>query len=174
MVGAMNPQGFVSDISPQRIAALPPQAGEARWWFGGLALIKLSSSQTEGRFSLVEALWPPNLEVPLHVHSREDELFHVLAGKISYRVGESRFEASSGYTVFAPRNVPHGFTVTSSEPARYLIVYSPAGFEEFVRETSEPAQTLNLPPAPSGPIDPALLEKISAMMAAKYGCQFLR
>jgi quercetin dioxygenase-like cupin family protein len=161
-------------VSAQRIAALTPQAGEPWWWFGGLALIKLASSQTEGRFSLIEMLWPPNLEVPLHVHTREDELFHVLEGTISYRIGDSRSKASPGHTVFAPRNIPHGFTVTSPQPARYLIVYSPAGFEEFVRETSEPARVLNLPPAPSGPIDPAQLEKIAAMMASKYGCSFVR
>ncbi len=138
MTGSVNSQVLsMSGVSPQRIAALPPQAGEAWWWFGGLALIKLTGKHTEGRFSLIEMLWPPNLEVPLHVHSREDELFHVLEGKISYRIGESRFEASPGHTLFAPRNIPHGFIGASPEPARYLIVYSPAGFEDFIRETSE-------------------------------------
>jgi quercetin dioxygenase-like cupin family protein len=163
----------MSDVSPQRIAALPPQAGEARWWFGGLALIKLSSRQTEGRFSLIEVLWPPKLEVPLHVHSREDELFHVLEGKISYQIGESRFEASPGHTLFAPKNVPHGFTEISPEPARYLIVYSPAGFEEFIRESSQPAQALTFPPDPHAPIDAANLERIAILMTTKYGCQFV-
>jgi quercetin dioxygenase-like cupin family protein len=152
---------------------LKPQAGESRWWFGGLAVIKLTSRQTEGRFSLIEVLYPPNLEVPLHVHTREDELFHVLEGKISYRIGASRFEASPGHTLFAPRNIPHGFTVSSPEPARYLIVYSPAGFEEFIRETSEPAQALTLPPDPYAPIDAAELERIGILMATKYGCQFV-
>lgn len=111
--------------------------------------------------------------MPLHVHTREDELFHVLEGKISYRIGASRFEASPGHTLFAPRNIPHGFTVSSPEAARYLIVYSPAGFEEFIRESSEPAQALTLPPKPDAPIDPAQLERIVSLMAANYGCQFV-
>ena len=126
---------------PGRIAALPHQAGEAWWWFGGLAVIRLAGEQTEGRFSLIDVLWPPHVEVPLHVHSREDELFHVLEGKISYRIGETRLIASAGHTVLAPKGIPHGFTVTSTGPARYLIVYSPAGFEGFIRESSQPAQT---------------------------------
>ena len=163
----------MADVSLQRIAALAPDAGEARWWFGGLAQIKLTSRQTEGRFSLVVVLWPPRLEVPLHVHTREDELFHLLEGKISYRIGELRIEAAPGHTVFAPRNVPHGFTGTSSEPSRYLIVYSPAGFEEFIRESSEPAPTLTLPPNPHAPIDIAVLQRIGNLMATKYGCQFV-
>ncbi len=163
----------MSGVSPERIAAFAPQGGEPWWWFGGLALIKLAGKQTEGRFSLIELLYPPNLEVPLHVHAREDELFHVLEGKISYRIGDSRFEAGPGHTVFAPRNIPHNFTVTSHEPARYLIVYSPAGFEEFIRESSQPAQTLTLPPNPYVAVDAAILQRIGALMASKYGCQFV-
>jgi len=157
----------------ERIAFLPQQAGEAWWWFGGLALIKLGSAQTEGRFSLIEVLYPPNREVPLHVHHREDELFHVLEGTISYRVGESRFEASAGHTLFAPRGIPHGFTVSSPEPAHYLIVYSPAGFEEFIRESSTPAESLGLPPHLGMLIDASDLQRIGSLMSAKYGCEFV-
>jgi quercetin dioxygenase-like cupin family protein len=163
----------MADDSSQRIADLSPLSGEALWWFGGLALIKLSGNQTEGRYSLIEVLWPPNLEVPLHVHTREDELFHVLEGTISYRIGDLRIEAGPGHTVFAPRNIPHGFKGVSPEPVRYLIVYSPAGFEGFIRDSSQPAQALTLPPKPDGPIDPAQLERITKLMGAKYGCQFV-
>jgi quercetin dioxygenase-like cupin family protein len=160
-------------VSAQRIVALTPQAGEPWWWFGGLALIKLASSQTEGRFSLIEMLWPPNLEVPLHVHTREDELFHVLEGTISYRIGDSRSEASPGHSVFAPRNIPHGFTVTS--PPRALsdrvLARRVRGICPRNQRTSPRPE---LTPRPSGPIDPAQLEKIAAMMASKYGCSFVR
>jgi mannose-6-phosphate isomerase-like protein (cupin superfamily) len=134
---------------------------------------KARKQTEEGRFSLIEMLWPPKLEVLPHVHVREDELFHVLEGKISYRMGESRFEVSPGHTLLAPRNIPHSFTVTLPEPARYLIVYSLAGFEEFIRESSQPAQTLTLPPNPYAPVDAAVLERIGALMASKYDRQFV-
>ena len=101
-VGAMSIPGLSS-----RTASLSPQAGEAWWWLGGLATIKLAAEHTEGRFSLIEMIWPPDLEVPLHVHTREDELFFLLEGKISYRVGESRFDATPSHTLLAPKNVPH-------------------------------------------------------------------
>jgi quercetin dioxygenase-like cupin family protein len=158
---------------PERIVHLTEEAGEARWWFGSLARIKLDGKQTDAKFSLIEVWYPSNLEVPLHVHTREDEGFHVLEGKIAYRVGDSRFEASPGHTLFAPKNIPHGFIGISAEPVRYLIVYSPAGYEDFIRETSEPAVSLTLPPPPDGPPDPAKMAEIGAMMSAKYGCHFL-
>lgn len=153
----------------QRIATLSADAGEAWWWFGGLALIKIGSDQSEGKYSLIEMLYPPNLEVPLHVHTREDELFYVLEGKIAYRVGDLQTEVSAGHTVFAPKNIPHGFTVTSAHPARYLIVYSPAGFEGFIRDTSRRASQLVLPPS-APPPTPGQLEALSGMMRDRYGC----
>jgi quercetin dioxygenase-like cupin family protein len=156
-------------VPAQRIATLSADAGEAWWWFGGLALIKVAGHQTEGKYSLIELLYPPNLEVPLHVHTREDELFYVLEGKIAYRVGDVRAEVSAGHTVFAPRNIPHGFIVTSPEPARYLIVYSPSGFEGFIRDSSTPAHALVLPPA-APPPTPAQIEALTAMMRDGYGC----
>jgi quercetin dioxygenase-like cupin family protein len=168
-----SPNVSMSHVSAQRIAALSPEAGEARWWFGGLAVIKLTSAQTEGRFSLIEVLQPPKLEVPLHIHSREDELFYLLEGKIAYRIGASEFEASAGHTIFAPRNIPHGFRGLSSEPARYLIVYSPAGFEEFVRESSQPAPSLTLPPNPNAPVDAAIRERMGTLLATKYGVRLV-
>ena len=45
----------------------------------------------------------------------------------------------------------------------------PAGFENFMRALSEPAQTLTLPPATSQPPD---LEMMLAT-AAKYGIEIL-
>jgi len=156
-------------VPPQRIATLSTDSGEAWWWFGGLALIKVAGNQTEGKYSLIEMLYPPNLDVPLHVHTREDELFYVLEGKIAYTVGDVRADVSAGHTVFAPRNIPHGFIVTSAEPARYLIVYSPSGFEGFIRDTSTPARDLVLPP-PATPPTPAQIEALSTMMRDRYGC----
>jgi len=156
-------------VPTHRIATLSTEAGEPWWWFGGLALIKIAGNQTGGRYSLIEMLWPSNLEVPLHVHTRENELFYVLEGKIAYRVGDVRADVSAGNTVFAPRNIPHGFIVTSAEPARYLIVYSPSGFEGFIRDTSTPAQDLVLPP-PATPPTPAQIEALSTMMQDRYGC----
>jgi len=159
-------RGLMAD--PQRIAFSPQQAGEAWWWFGGLAVIKMTGAQTEGHYSLVELLYPPNLEVPMHIHSREDELFHLLEGKIRYRIGASQFEAAAGNTVFVPRGIPHGFIVTSPKPARYLIVYSPAGFEGFIRESSRLASSLGLPPDPYAPPDPAEIQRVTTLLT-KYG-----
>ena len=70
--------------------------------------------------------------------------------------------------MYGPRGIPHTFTVTSPE-ARFLLVTEPAGFERFVRELSEPAQALTLPPAA---IQPPAPERMIAL-AAEYGIEIV-
>ena len=159
-------------ISPSRIRALAPGEGDARWWFGGLATVKIDGRQSEGKFSLIEMLYPGGAEVPLHVHTREDELLQVLEGRISCRIGDSTFDAGPGHTIFAPRNIPHGSKVVSEEPARYLIVYAPSGFEGYIRETSQPAASLTLPPPTPHP-DAKTLSHLAEMMFERYACYYV-
>ncbi len=153
-----------------RTFAHEPGEGEARWWFGGLATIKATKEQTGGHYTLVEVLEPEG-EGPLHVHYREDEGFWVLEGQLTFEVGEEIIKAGPGSFVFGPKDVPHRFTVESG-PARLLFILSPAGFEEFVYATSEPAKERALPPAPESPPSEAEMEQLRAL-ARQYGGELL-
>jgi hypothetical protein len=75
-------------------------------------------------------------------------------------------EAGAGSFVYGPRGAPHTFLVSSPE-ARFLLVTEPAGLEGFVRELSEPAGALTLPPSVMQPPPP---EQMMAT-AARYGLQ---
>jgi quercetin dioxygenase-like cupin family protein len=145
--------------------------GNARWWGGGLATIKATGRETGGRYTLVEVLEPEGEEAPLHVHHNEDEGFWVLEGELTFEVGEEKIKASPWSFVFGPRDIPHRYRVDSG-PARLLFVLSPAGFEEFIYATSEPAEELILPPPPEGPPDPAEMEQLGTL-ARRYGCELL-
>ena len=57
--------------------ALAAGEGEARWWFGQLAVIKATAEDTAGGHTLVEITVDPGYETPLHIHHREDEGFCV-------------------------------------------------------------------------------------------------
>jgi quercetin dioxygenase-like cupin family protein len=153
-----------------RTFAVGSDEGEARWWFGGLATIKATKEQTGGHYTLVEVLEPEG-EGPLHVHYREDEGFWVLEGQLTFEVGEETIKAGPGSFVFGPKDVPHRFTVESG-PARLLFILSPAGFEEFVYATSEPAKERALPPAPEGPPSEGEMEHLRAL-ARQYGGELL-
>jgi hypothetical protein len=70
-----------------------------------------------------------------------------------------------------PKDIPHRYTVDSG-PARILFVLSPAGFEDFIYATSEPAKERTLPPPPEGPPDEAEMEQLGAL-ARQYGAELL-
>ena len=153
-----------------RTFAHEPGEGEAWWWFGGLATIKATGEQTDGRYSLVEILVPEGDGV-LHVHHFEDEGFYILEGEMTFYVGDETIKARPGSFLFGPKDVPHAFRVDSG-PAKLLFIFSPAGLEGFIRESSEPARTLTIPPQPEAPPDPAEMEQLAAI-AARYGGEIL-
>ena len=153
-----------------RTYELREDEGNARWWLGGLATVKATGKETDGRYTLVEVLDPEG-EGPLHVHHNEDEGFWVLEGELTFEVGEETIKAQPGSFVFGPKDVPHRYTVDSG-PARLLYILSPAGFEEFIYATSEPARERTLPPAPEGPPDEAEIEQLK-VIARQYGGELL-
>ena len=144
--------------SAKRIA-IQTGEGDARWFLGGLSILKASGESTEGRVAVTENWAPRGYGSPLHVHHREDEWFYVLAGELTFWIDGETTIAGEGSFVYGPRDVPHTFIVSSDE-ARFLLVVEPAGFENFLLGLSEPAQSLTLPPAS---VEPPPLE---AMMAA--------
>lgn len=148
--------------------ALRDGEGEALWFLGSLVTIKSSSETTGGRVGVIENYSPRGGGSPLHVHRREDEWFYVTEGELTFWVGGEVIKAPAGAFVYAPRDIPHTFEVTSDE-ARFLLVAEPAGFEGFVRSVAEPAKGLTLPPPPSEEPDPAAL----AAAAAEYGIEIL-
>ena len=158
------------DVAAERAYELKEGEGEARWWFGGLATIKATGKETGGRYTLVEVLDPEG-EGPLHVHHREDEGFWVLEGELTFQIGDETIKASPGSFLFGPKDVPHRYTVESG-PARLLFVLSPAGFEELIYATSEPAKERTLPPQPEGPPSEAEMEQLRALVR-QYGGELL-
>src|SRR5215203_3440962 len=125
--------------------AVGKEEGDARWWFGSLAVIKATAADTGGQMAIIEITEPPGAEAPLHVHHREDEGFCLLEGSATFEVGDTTFEAEAGDYLFGPRDIPHRYTVGAAG-CRMLFIMIPGGIEEFIIATSEPAASRTLPP----------------------------
>ena len=158
----------MSHATPAVPIAMQQGEGEARWFLGALATIKSSGETTGGRVAVTENWAPRGHGSPLHVHHNEDEWFYVLSGELTFWVDGQVITATDGSFVYGPRDVPHTFTVTSEE-ARFLLVIEPAGFENFLRALSEPAESLTLPPAS---VEPPAMDAMMAA-AAEYGLEIL-
>jgi quercetin dioxygenase-like cupin family protein len=87
-----------------------------------------------GRFSVMEAVADTGTSVPLHTH-REDEVFHVLEGTLTFEVDGVRGAARAGTIVAIPREIPHRWANFGTEPARFVIFFTPGGIEPMFEQT---------------------------------------
>jgi hypothetical protein len=82
------------------------------------------------------------------VHHCEAEGFYILDGRIELSCGAENFSAQAGDFIYAPKDVPHKYSVVGDKPARLLLFFSRPGFEMFFAEGGAP-----LHEPPSGPPD---------------------
>jgi quercetin dioxygenase-like cupin family protein len=141
------------------------------WWpyqpQVGRYTAKIGAEQTDGRLFQLLCRDRRGGAPPLHIHHREDETFYVIAGEITFFVGDRRIEARAGDFLFAPKGVSHAYLVTSDH-AEYLTSFSPAGAERFFAEVAPSVVPGEPAPSPSEP-DP---EKF-ARIAASYGIEIV-
>ena len=100
---------------------------------------KVSSEDTDGKISALELILEAEGPPP-HIHHAEDEMFYVLEGEVDFQIGETSVRAAAGSFLLAPRDVAHSFKMVEDQPARILVMFSPAGIEKlFVEVTAAPA-----------------------------------
>jgi quercetin dioxygenase-like cupin family protein len=111
----------------------------------------LGGEATEGRLALVELHGLPGSGPGPHLDPWT-ESFYVLEGELTFRVEENgavqQLVARTGDAVSIPEGVGHAFSVTSAEPARYLIVGAPAGIEAFFADAGEKIEVATPPVEP--------------------------
>jgi quercetin dioxygenase-like cupin family protein len=129
--------------------------------FGGAEYtVKVSSEDSGEAFTLLDTMSPAGTVLPPHVHSNDDETFFILEGEFQFDAEGRSLRGGPGATFFAPRGIPHSFTVTSDTPGRALIMTAPGGFDRCMEELS------------ALPSDPPDMEQVFAV-CARYGVTFL-
>jgi quercetin dioxygenase-like cupin family protein len=98
---------------------------------GGPLTFKLRGEQTDGALTVLENLVAPGEGPPLHTHRNEDESWYVLEGHLRFKLGADIADAPAGSFVFVPRGTAHCFQNVGAEPARILVMFTPAGMERF-------------------------------------------
>lgn len=115
---------------------------------------KTDGDSTRGAYSLFEYLVPAGVNgPPPHVHTREDESFICLGGRLDVTLGGVGHVLEHGDYLFLPRDVTHTFRNPYGEDARVISVVSPAGLERYYEALSA---------MPPGPRD---MGKLTAIMA---------
>jgi quercetin dioxygenase-like cupin family protein len=97
----------------------------------------LDGNETGGAVALAKSEFEYQGGSPLHVHTREDELFFIEGGEFSFQIGGTETVMRAGDFVFAPRLVAHSYQCISTEGGCLMIAVIQAGFEGFFREMAD-------------------------------------
>ena len=96
--------------------------------------IKATGEETNDSFYLGEVVIEPGFPgPPPHRHQRVHDMFYVLDGTLTMRLGDETLELEPGSFVCVPPGVVHTFSNQSDAPVRILNFNTPAGWENYMR-----------------------------------------
>jgi quercetin dioxygenase-like cupin family protein len=104
---------------------------------GGNIFIKISPRTGSDNFAMGTQQVMAGSGIPIHRHFHMDEAFCVLEGNGNFILNDVRHPFEKGATIFIPKNSWHGFENPDCELLLLWIV-SPAGLDDFFRETCNP------------------------------------
>jgi quercetin dioxygenase-like cupin family protein len=124
-------------------------------------LIKAAGEHTAGTFFLSESTLPPGFAgPPPHRHRELHDMFYVLEGTLTLRLGDRTVEAGPGTFACVPPGVVHTFRNESDATVRVLNFNTPAGWEHYMRDLAEAAS--------AGPLTPEVFTRV----ASRYDFEF--
>lgn len=136
--------------------------------FGSKIRIVVSAEQTGGAFSCVDFTAPPGFRAPpaLHRHRDLDWHAHVVSGTVAMRLGERDVTVGAGGFLFIPRGTAfRWWNASQTEPVRWLLTYTPGGFEKYFGELAAAFAALGRPPTQED------LATVVPPLWAKYGIE---
>ncbi len=139
----------------------PDPAPRSVTWQGTRYDFLVTAAESGGAVGVFEDRTPPGEGPPLHVHHREDEIFHIREGRFRMWCADRSWDVGPGETVFLPRGVPHTFRNIGDAPGRKLVVVTPGGFERMFVDAARRGLTI--------PTDIGAF----VALAAEYGAEIL-
>ena len=92
--------------------------------------IKATGEETKNSFYLGESVVEPSFPgPPPHVHEHLHDMFYVLEGTLTMRLGDETTKLPAGTFVCVPPGVVHTFSNPGETPVRFLNFNTPAGWE---------------------------------------------
>jgi quercetin dioxygenase-like cupin family protein len=105
------------------------------WMPGGVRTeVQLTGDDTGGAFCLLVDEPPAGWSLPAHVHIDAAETIHVVEGEFEMTIDGATERIGPGRTVHIPAGVVHAGGNVGTGTGRRVLVFSPAGMEEFFRE----------------------------------------
>ena len=122
---------------------------------GNTIAIKVSAAETEGSLGLIAYTAAPEFPgPPPHIHRATNDMFFVVQGTLTLRLGDDEHEAPPGSFALVPPGNVHTFANRQREPVRFVSIVAPGGFEQYFKDAAEASG--------DGPPDPRVLAEIAS------------
>jgi quercetin dioxygenase-like cupin family protein len=99
--------------------------------------LKLLGHETGESIMMFEETLPAGTASLFHLHHDSDEVAWVLAGEITFRIGDEVTAGGPGTCAFMPRDIPHAWKNTGDETGRVLFLYTPAQAGGYIEALSD-------------------------------------
>lgn len=119
-------------IAPQIV---PSGEGSTLSAYGVDITYKLVGKNSGGNWLVLEYAGPPRFTGPApHWHKVTTEHFYVLEGSLTVQVDGQTSEIDAGGYAFVPPGIVHTFSNETDAPAKFLLITTPAGLEDYFAE----------------------------------------
>jgi len=113
---------------------------------GGKSLLMAGADTGASMATVADLTVEPGVRSGYHLHPNTEESIFVVEGNLEFRLGDTKFKASSGDCVLAPQGIGHGLENIGDTPARLITIYPNANPE---REALEDVEYTDVEPGPS-------------------------
>jgi quercetin dioxygenase-like cupin family protein len=97
--------------------------------FGERSHLRVSGAG--GAFAIFDYRAPAGFGPVRHTHHREDEIIHLLEGRLAVWTPERRFTVAPGDTILLPKDMPHTWRGFGDADTHFTATVIPGGFERF-------------------------------------------
>ena len=102
---------------------------------GATFTIKVLTSETNGSYTILDVIHPPNVGPALHLHPKGSETFYIIEGHYEFILNGKSINGKSGDIIFVPKGTPHRFVV--GQNGGHALVISPPELEFYFLKVSE-------------------------------------
>ncbi len=102
---------------------------------GAIFTIKILTAETNGKYTVMDVIHPPDLGPALHIHPMGPETFYIIQGEYEFVLGEKSLMGKSGDTIFVPKGISHRFKV--GHKGGHALIISPPELEYYFFKFSE-------------------------------------
>ncbi len=119
----------------KRYSLVPPGGGRDYDWSADHTFVKVAAADTGGQFTLMEDNLKANFKLGLHLHRTHAETFYILDGSVDFFVDGDWMTTKPGACLHVPPGIEHACILSDGcSAARMLMIYQPAGFDQFLAE----------------------------------------